>query len=66
MARSYFTPSGPAPERSWSMTDCVSRAEPPPARITRGKTAGSTATPSASQLRSRRLRITPGGIRRNG
>ena len=66
MARSYFTPSGPAPARSWSMTDCVSRAEPPPARITSGKTAGSTVTPSAAQLRSSSARITPGGIRRNG
>lgn len=48
------------------MTDCVSRAEPPPARITSGKTEGSTATPSAAQLRSSSERITPGGIRRNG
>ena len=65
-ARPYETPSGPAPASSWSSTDCVSRAEPPPARMTSGYTAGSTSTPSAAMLRSSRLRIELGGISRNG
>ncbi|CAM3228220.1 hypothetical protein STSO111631_08395 [Stackebrandtia soli] len=64
--RSYVTPSGPAPAISWSRTDRVSRADPPPARMTSGYTSGSTVTPSDSHRRSQSPRIAAGGTRRNG
>jgi len=47
VASLWVTPPGPAPPSSWSRTDSVSRADPAPARTTRGSAAGSMATPSS-------------------
>ena len=47
VASLWVTPAGPAPPSSWSRTESVSRADPAPARTTRGSAAGSMATPSS-------------------
>ena len=47
VASLWVTPPGPAPPRSWSSTDSVSRADPAPARTTSGRAAGSMLTPSS-------------------
>ena len=65
-ARSYDTPSGPAPASSWSITDSESRGEPPPARTTSGNTSSATGTCSSPTMRSNSPRIRFGGNNRNG
>ena len=53
VASLWVTPPGPAPPSSWSSTESVSRADPAPARTTRGRAAGSIVTPSSPASRDR-------------
>ncbi|GEM_PF-4186574 len=53
IAVAWSIPSSPAPAMSWSSTERVSRAEPPPARTTSGSTPSPTRTSSAAQICSR-------------
>ena len=65
-ARSYEIPSSPEPAMSWSRTESVSRAEPPPARTTRGTTPGAIATCSTSARCCTYSVMGSGGMSRKG